>query len=39
MIFEHSFNNNFGDKFVFLSSYWSKTTHTEREREREKEKG
>ena len=34
MIFVHLFNDNFGDNYVFLSFYWSKTMDREKGRER-----
>jgi len=34
IIFVHSFNDNFGDNLVFISSFWSKTMEREKGRDR-----
>jgi len=34
VIFVHPIDDNFGDNFIFLSFYWSKTMEREKGRER-----
>jgi hypothetical protein len=36
VIYVHLFEDNFHDKLVFLSSYWSKTMEREKRRERKR---